>query len=129
MLDLLSRILGPHRAVSVYVFLQNRGLAILAAIGFAAIIGFLFLSTDHEEHRHEAYMTVNVISTAPVGTDISTGLIASVRLPDGEAVTITTTEGEVAATVTATACVEKRIFVDSGDARYRLKLPRYCAGD
>ena len=128
MLDLLSRILGPHRAVSVYVFLQNRGLAILAAAGFAAILGVLLMSSDPEEHRHEAFLTVNVISTAPVGTDISTGLIASVRLPDGETMAITTTEGEVAATVTATACVEKRVFVDSGAPRYRLKLPRYCAG-
>lgn len=127
MLDLLSRIFGPHRAVSIFVFLQTRGLIILAGAGFVAIVGMLLAFTGPGKHVPEAFLTLPVISTVPVGKDISTGLIAIMRLPDGESVTVTTTEGEVAATVTATACVEKRRYVDTGEFRYRIKFPRYCA--
>ena len=129
MLDLLSKILGPHRAVSVYVFLQNRGLILLAVAAFLAIVAGLLILSDPGEHQHQAFLTVPVVSTTPVGNDISKGVIASVRLPDGDVVAVTTTEGEIAATVTATACVEKRVFVQTGEPRYRLKLLHYCASN
>ncbi len=129
MLELLSKILGPHRAVSVYVFLQRRGVALLCALGFAGVLAILFISSAPEDHEHEAFHTVPVLSITPVGNnDTSRGVIASVRLPDGSVTSITTTEGEVAATVGETACVEKRVFVDSGEPRYRFKLPRHCDG-
>ncbi len=129
MLEILSRIFGPHRAVSIYVFLQNRGLVLLAVLGFAGIVATLLLSSDPARHEHEAFLTLPVISATAAGNDIRNGLIATLRLPDGETVTVTTTEGEIAAAVTDTACVEKRRFVDSGQARYRLKLRNNCAGN
>ena len=128
MLDLLSRIFGPHRAVSIFVFLQNRGLILLAVAGFVIGVGALLILNSPRKHEHLAFMTVPVVSTTPVGNQIKNGLIVTIRLPDNETVTIDTADGGIAATVTATACVEKRRFVDTGEARYRLKLPRNCAG-
>lgn len=127
MLDLLSRIFGPHRAVSIYVFVQRRGLAVLAVVGFVTLISALFILNRPREHEPVAFLTLPVITAFPVGKDFSTGVIATLRLPDGESVRITSTEGPVALTVTQTACVEKRRFVDNGEFRYRLKMPRNCA--
>ncbi len=126
MLDLLSKVFGPHRAVSIYVFLQNRGLILLAIAAFATIVATLLLSTGERKHEHQAFLTVPVISTTPVGKDIRTGLIATIRLPEGHTVTVTTTEGNIAASVTATACIEQRRYVDTGEPRYRLKLRSNC---
>ena len=36
MLDLLAKLLGPHRAVTVYAFLQTRALAIVAVLALLA---------------------------------------------------------------------------------------------
>lgn len=128
MLDLLSKIFGPHRAVSIYVFLQNRGLVLLALVAFVAIVATLLLTTGSGKHEHQGFLTLPVISTVPIGSDIRNGLIVTLRLPDGETVTIDTSDGGVAATVTATACVEQRRFVGTGEFRYRIKLPRNCGG-
>jgi Tfp pilus assembly protein PilZ len=125
----MSKIFGPHRAVSIYVFLQNRGLALLALAAFVIGVSALLILNRPEKHEHMAFLTVPVITTTSIGNQLKNGLIVTIRLPDGEALTVTTTEGEVAATVTATACVEKRRFVESGKFRYRIKLPHYCAAN
>ena len=129
MLDVLSKLIGPHRAVSVYAFLHTRGAALVAAVLFAAILGGLLLFGKGEEpHEHEAFLTLEVLSLTALNGDLRNGALVSVRLPDGHATSITSTEGPVAASVTTTACVEKRVYVTSGEARYRLKLPQYCGG-
>ncbi|KUJ76548.1 hypothetical protein AVO45_12240 [Ruegeria marisrubri] len=126
MLDILSKLIGSHRAVSVYAFFQTKGLVVLAVLGMLAIVaGLLFMGGDGE-HKHEAFLTVPVLSETPINGDLNKGIIVSVRLPDGSATSITSTEGPVAKTVGTTACVEKRVYVDSGKPRYRLKLPKYC---
>ena len=127
MLELLSKLIGSHRAVSVYVFLQTKGLAVLGVAGLVTILTGLLLFGGDEAHEHEAYITVPVLSATAVNGDMSQGVITSVRLPDGSATSITSTEGEIAQTVGTTACIEKRIYVDSGNPRYRLKLPKYCS--
>ncbi len=126
MLDILSKVFGPHRAVSIYVFVQRRGLAMLLAIGFVAVVSSLLFLNRPREHEPVAFMTLPVITAVPVGKDFSTGVIATLRLPDGQSISVTSTEGPIAATVTATACVEKRRFVDNGEFRYRLKLLHNC---
>ncbi|MEX0367835.1 MAG: hypothetical protein AB3N22_17335 [Ruegeria sp.] len=126
MLNILSTLLGPHRAVSVYAFLQTRGLAVLGGLFLAAIIGVLYMMGSDDEHRHEAFMTVPVLSATAIGGDLANGVIASVRLPDGSAASLNSTEGQIAQTVGTTACIEKRIYVNSGEPRYRLKLPHNC---
>lgn len=127
MLNILSKILGPHRAVSVYAFLQTKGLAILGVLALVGILGGLLLTSDDDTHEHEAFMTVPVLSATPINGDLRNGVIASVRLPDGSAISVTSTEGPVATTVGETVCIEKRVYVQSGEARYRIKLPRYCS--
>lgn len=126
MLSVLSAIFGPHRAVSIYVFLKTKGLAIVGGLVMIAIVTSLFVFGDDGEHEHEWFRTVPVLSATPINGDLKNGVIASVRLPDGSAEPITSTEGPVSQTVGTSACVEKRVYVDSGEARYRFKLPRYC---
>ena len=124
-LDLLSKTFGPQRAVSIYVFLQRHGLTILAALGFAAIVAYLLLVTGPEDHEHDSFFTVPVIEIIPAGTSTETGAIVEVAMPDRTTTRITA-EGPVVDALTDTACVEKRIYVKSGEPRYRLKLPHYC---
>ena len=128
MLKLLSGIFGPHRAVSIYVFLQNKGFILLALAGFVMIVSSLMILTGPREHEHVAFMTLPVVSAVATGSNTSAGVIATLRLPDGETVAVTSTEGTVAALVTDTAFVEKRRFVDTGEARYRLKPLHNCDG-
>lgn len=127
MLNLLSAVFGPHCAVSIYAFLKTWGLALVGTAGVIAVAAGLLLFSDSAEHEHEAFMTVPVLSATPINGDLRNGVIASVRLPDGSATSITSTESQVSETVGTDACVEKRVFVDSGEARYRFKLPHYCA--
>lgn len=126
MLNVLSAVFGPHRAVSVYAFLNTWGLGLAGGVVMIAIVTFLFLLGDEGEHTHEAFLTVPVLSATAVNGDLKNGVIASVRLPDGSATSITSTEGHISQTVGTTACIEKRVFVESGEARYRFKLPHLC---
>jgi len=128
MLNILSKIFGPHRAVSIYVFLQNRGLMILVALVFLGGVAALLLLNAPRDHEHVAFVTLPVISSNIPGGQIKNGVIASVRLPDGTAVSIDTSDGTIAKTVTDTACVEQRRFVGTDEYRYRFKLPHNCAG-
>lgn len=129
MLDILSKLLGPHRAVSVYAFFQTRG-AVLAAAALilAILLTLFFFGKGEEEHEHEAFLTLDVLSAVAVNGDLNKGAVVSVRLPDGHAISISTTDGPIANAITTTACVEKRVYVTSREARYRLKLPQHCAG-
>ncbi|MCF6234262.1 MAG: hypothetical protein L3J36_14355 [Rhodobacteraceae bacterium] len=129
MLNLLSSIFGPHRAVSVYVFLRSKGLILLALVGFVAIVSSMMILTGPREHEHVAFMTLPVVSAVSTGGNTSGGVIATLRLPDGETVAVTSTEANIAALVTDTACVEKRRFVDTGEARFRLKTLHHCANN
>lgn len=126
MLNILSAVFGPHRAVSIYAFLKTWGLGLLGAAVMVAIVTTLVLLGDEGKHEHEAFLTVPVLSATPVNGDLKNGVFASVRLPDGSATSITSTEAPVSQTVGTTACIEKRVYVDSGKARYRFKLPRFC---
>ncbi|MDA7966341.1 hypothetical protein [Ruegeria sp.] len=126
MLNILSTIFGPHRAVTIYAFLRTWGLGLLGGLAMIVLVAGLYLLGDDGKHEHEAFMTVPVLSATAINGDLRNGVIASVRLPDGTATSITSTEAPVSQTVGTSACVEKRIYVDSGEARYRFKLPRFC---
>ncbi|WP_108861162.1 MULTISPECIES: hypothetical protein [Ruegeria] len=126
MLNVLSKLFGPHRAVSIYAFLKTWGLPVAGGVGLVAVAAGLLIFNDSGEHEHEAFMTVNVLSATPINGDLKNGVIASVRLPDGSATSVTSTDAPVSQTVGTTACIEKRVYVDSGEARYRFKLPRHC---
>ncbi len=126
MLSILSTVFGPHRAVSIYVFLKSWWLAITGAVAMTAIVAGLLLLNDDGAHKHHSFLTVDVLSATPINGDLKNGVIASVRLPDGSPMSITSTEGPIAQTVGTSACIEKRVYVKSGEPRYRFKLPRYC---
>ncbi len=126
MLNILSALFGPHRAVSIYVFLKTKGLAIAAALVMVIIVTALFVLGDDGDHEHHSFITVPVLSATPINGDLKNGVIASVRLPDGTAASVTSTEAPVAQTVGTSACIEKRIYLESGEPRYRFKLPQYC---
>lgn len=116
MLNILSAILGPHRAVSVYAFARTKGLALAGGLALICIVAALLLLNDDGKHEHEAFMTVDVLSATPINGDAKNGIIASVRLPDGTATSITSTEAPIAQSVATSACVEKRVYVESGEA-------------
>ncbi len=126
MLNVLSAVFGPHRAVSIYAFMKTKGLAVLGGVGVVAVAAALLLLNDDGRHEHEAFMTVPVLSATPINGDLKNGVIASVRLPDGSATSISSTEAPISQTVGDIACIEKRVYVESGEPRYRFKLPRYC---
>lgn len=126
MLNVLSKIFGPHRAVSIYAFVKTWGLPVVGGVGVIVVAAALLLLNDSGEHEHDSFMTVAVLSSTAINGDLKNGVIASVRLPDGSATSITSTEATVSQTVGTSACIEKRVFVDSGEARYRFKLPRHC---
>lgn len=127
MLDLLVRILGPDRGVSAYVFLSRFWVAIVGvAAMIALVIGLSFWPSNAPEH--EAYMVVPVLETAPRATGDQYGLTVTVRLPDGEVVNLTETEGLIGRSITETACVERRRFASSGEVQYRLRRPHRCQG-
>lgn len=126
MLSVLSAVFGPHRAVSIYAFLKTWGLGMAAGLVMVVIVGSLFLLGDDGEHEHHSFMTVPVLSATAINGDLENGVIASVRLPDGTATSITSTEAPISQTVGTSACVEKRVYVESGEPRYRFKLPRFC---
>lgn len=126
MLNILSAIFGPHRAVSIYAFVKTKGLAIAGGLGLIVIAVGLLVLNDDGKHEHDAFMTVDVLTATPINGDLKNGVIASVRLPDGTATSITATEAPIAQTVGTSACIEKRVYVESGEPRYRFKLPRYC---
>ncbi|NOD65214.1 MULTISPECIES: hypothetical protein [unclassified Ruegeria] len=128
MLSILSAIFGPHRAVSIYAFVKTWGLGLAGGAVMIAIVTTLYLLGDEGKHEHEAFLTVPVLSATAVNGDLRNGVIASVRLPDGSATSITSTESPISQTVGTTACIEKRVYVESGEARYRFKLPSLCEG-
>ena len=126
MLGILSTLFGPHRAVSIYAFLKTWDLPIIGGVGVIAVAAALLLLNDSGEHEHHSFMTVPVLSATPINGDFRNGVIASVRLPDGSATSLTSTEAPISKTVSTSACVEKRVYVETGEPRYRFKLPRYC---
>ncbi|WP_298937771.1 hypothetical protein [uncultured Ruegeria sp.] len=126
MLNVLSALLGPHRAVSTYAFLKTWGLGIAGGALMIAIVTTLVLLGDDGKHEHHSFMTVPVLSATPINGDLKNGVVASVRLPDGSAASITSTEAPISQTVGTSACIEKRVYVESGEPRYRFKLPRFC---
>ncbi|WP_037315053.1 hypothetical protein [Ruegeria halocynthiae] len=126
MLNILSALFGPHRAVSIYAFLKTWGLPLAGSVGLVVVATALLVLNDDGTHEHEAFLTVPVLSATPINGDVDNGVIASVRLPDGSATSITSTEAPISRTVGTSACIEKRVYVESGDTRYRFKLPRYC---
>ncbi|MCG7520707.1 hypothetical protein [Ruegeria sp. Ofav3-42] len=126
MLNLLSKLFGPHRAVSIYAFVKTWGLPLVGGLGVIVVAAGLLIFNDSGEHEHETFMTVDVLSATPINGDLKNGVIASVRLPDGSATSVTSTEAPISQSIGTTACIEKRVYVDSGEARYRFKLPRYC---
>jgi hypothetical protein len=126
MLNVLSSVFGPHRAVSIYAFLKTWGLLMVAIVGTISIAAALLVLNDDGAHEHDSYLTVAVLTATPMNGDLKHGVIASVRLPDGSTISIDESKEHVARTVGDTACVEKRVYVNSGEARYRFKMPSLC---
>lgn len=125
LLDLLSKLLGPHRAVSVYAFLKTWGIG----LAFAALtlgLGATLLLRGDDAPRHVAYLQAQVLKTTPLNNDERVGIIVDLRLPDGDTLRLTETEGLIASKLDDTACLEQRRAADGTDL-YRLRQPHRCA--
>lgn len=128
MLSVLTKLLGPSRAVSVYIFLQSWGIAL--ALAFAFVIGmgvFLTLSAP-SRLDHIAYVTADVTATTPINGDVRNGLLVDLRLPNGKILNLTETEGLISPKPGATACVQHQRHRGNGNDYFRLRLPHRCDG-
>ena len=127
MLDILTKLLGPHRAVSLYIFLQRRGLAIGLVIVFVAILGFILSRSDPDRMEHVAYHLAEVKGVEVINNNASIGVYVSVELPDGTLLKLTETEGAISGAIVDTACVEQRRTANDGSDTYRLRRAHRCA--
>jgi hypothetical protein len=128
MLELLSKILGPNRAVSTYVFVQRWGIPLLLFAGFVLVMGGVVWRSAPDRYEHLAYLQAEVLQTAPLVREGTPGVMVEVRLPDGEVLQLTETEGTISASLTDTACVETRRDTETGALLHRLRLPFRCDG-
>ena len=125
MLNLLAKIFGASRAVSIYVALQRFGIPAVLGVGFLAVLGTVMYVSQPRAHEHVAFVVADVTGRQPLGSD-SMGIILDLRLPDGSALRLTETEQALANAVTDIACLELRRFTDTGEARYRIKQQNIC---
>lgn len=128
MLDLLAKIVGPDRAVSLYVAGRRFGIPVLFFLGFVAVFGVIVTLSDPDRMEHMAYLVVDVVEVTPLTQDIDSGVFVDVRLPDGEVLKLTETEGAIARELTDTACLEQRRDRETGEISHRLRRAHRCAG-
>lgn len=128
MLDILAKILGPDRAVSAYVVLKRFGVPVGCVIGFGLVFWLIVFVSDPDRMEHIAYLEVEVIDVTPLTQDVNSGVFVDVRLPDGQVLKLTETEGAIARELTSVACLEQRRDRATGDISHRLRRAHRCAG-
>lgn len=125
MLTLLTKILGPYRAITVYGFLQSWGMGVLFAVTLLAIGAVLFLGSS-DGPKHVAYIEAEILGTQPLSGDQQSGIFVTLKMPDGEVLRLTETEGLIAGNLDQTACVEHR-ETQNGAPVYRLRRLHRCS--
>lgn len=127
MLDLLAKIFGPSRAVSVYIAGKRFGIPVLLLAAFGVALWVMFSTTSTDKYEHVAYVEVAVLGTTPLTTsDANAGVFVDVRMPDGSELKLTETEGAISRSLTERACVEQRRNTTTGEMDHRLRLPHRC---
>lgn len=126
MLTFLAKILGPDRAVTVYVFLQRWGVGLGLGLAFVVGMGLFLTFSAPSRLDHVAHVTAEVLSTAPINGDARNGLLVDVRLPEGDVLNLTETEGLIDLAPGQPACVELRRHTVTGQDHYRLRLAHRC---
>lgn len=127
MLDLLAKIFGPSRAVSVYVAGKRFGIPLLLLTAFGVALWVMFSTTDTDRYAHVAYVEAAVLGTTPLTTsDANAGVFVDIRLPDGTELKLTETEGAISRSLSERACVEQRRDTATGSLEHRLRLPHRC---
>lgn len=127
MLDFLAKILGPDRAVSVYLALKRFGIPVGLFVGFVTVFLVIVSLSNPNRMEHVAYLRVDVIDVTPLTQDINSGVFIDVRLPDGEILKLTETEGAIARELTNVACLERRRDRETGEISHRLRRAHRCA--
>ena len=79
MLDLLAKIFGPQRAVSIYVAIRRFWIPVALLLGFAAVFLFIVNVSDPDRMEHMAYLRVEVVEVTPLTQDINSGVFVDVR--------------------------------------------------
>ena len=127
MLDLLAKIFGPQRAVSIYVAIRRFWIPATLLLGFAVVFLFIVNVSDPDRMEHMAYLRVEVVEVTPLTQDINSGVFVDVRLPDGEILKLTETEGAISRELTDVACLEQRRDRETGEISHRLRRAHRCA--
>lgn len=126
MLDFLAKIVGPDRAVTVYVFLSRWGLGIGLVSLFLIGMGALLILNSADRHEHLEYVTAEVLDVSPLASNTQMGVMVQLRLPDGQTLQLTEVEGAISGSLSDTACVEARRLKADGSLSHRLRLPHRC---
>lgn len=127
MLTFLAKILGPDRAVTVYVFFQRWGIGLALVLAFVVGMGLFMVLSTRERLEHVAYVTADVTATTPINGDARNGLYIDLRLPSGQTLQLNEAQGPIIANIAQTACVEHRRDNVDGSDHYRLRLDHRCA--
>ena len=127
MLDFLARIFGPDRAVSVYVALRRFGIPVALFAGFLAVFLTIVTVSNPDRMEHLAYLEVDVIAVTPLTQDVNSGVFVDVRLPDGQILKLTETEGAISRELESVACLERRRDTETGEISHRLRRAHRCA--
>jgi hypothetical protein len=128
-LDILAKVIGANRAVSLYIFLRQWWMGLAVLVIFIAIFGAVLISSAPSRMEHIAYLTVDVTSVAPMGNQDRFGTRVDIRLADGQTLQLTTTQTLISNGITDTACVEHRRDVSTGTDDYQLRRTQSCTGD
>ena len=83
--------------------------------------------SDPDRMEHMAYVRVEVVGITPLTQDPSSGVFVDVRLPDGEVLKLTETEGAISRELTDVACLEQRRDRQTGEISHRLRRAHRCA--
>lgn len=126
MLDLLAKVFGPQLAVSIYVILRRVWIPVTLLLGFAAVFWFIVRASDPDRMEHMAYLRVEVVEVTRLTQDINSGVFVDVRLPDGEILKLTETEGAISRDLTDVACLEQRRDRETGEISHRLRRAHRC---
>lgn len=126
LLKLLTRTLGPHKAVSVYFFLRNWGVGtiVLSAVLTVAWFLFVYLSEGRQAETTQTG-TVLGIAAAPSETSTHQRLILDLELEDGNRVRLLVQTRQVRGLLD-TACVTRYRGTKFGRVTYRLNHVGRC---
>ncbi|MGB7262696.1 MAG: hypothetical protein WBC68_11555 [Albidovulum sp.] len=126
MFRLFSDVFTPKRALAIRHFLFEWGALLWMVPLILAVLLFL-VQFAGRKHVFEGFVLADVQFTSDMTSKSSgTRYLFAVKMPNGEAVSLSTDNLSVANSFVHTACVEVRRYSDNGQKHYRLAPMAKC---